>query len=116
MPSRGRTITWFPHVEIAGRRHPHLVLQWSDITGESGWVSREEFLNFQCAKMSTSAYLYDVFEKEGQRFVRLFASFEREEESFGDRNCLPWHVLTTASQDLVEIALIFQRGNVPPLP
>ena len=101
--------SWFPHVEIAGRRYPQVKIDWCDITGESGWVSREEFAGMECAEMCTIAWLFDVFETEGQRFIRLFASFERDDETYGDRNCLPMHVLSIASQDLVERALLYHR-------
>jgi len=109
----------FPHAEIAGTRYPKLLLKWYDITGESGWVDAEEFKRSTCSKMVTEGYLFDVFESNpkipgaSQKFVRTFASYEEEEGTFGDRNMLPYGALTAASQDLVEIALIFMRGNLP---
>ena len=109
----------FPYVEIAGTRYPRLLLKWSDITGESGWVDAEEFKRSTCSQMVTEGYLFDVFESgpkipgAAQKFVRTFASYEEEAATFGDRNVLPYGALTAASQDLVQIALIFMRGNLP---
>ena len=101
----------FSYAEIQGVRYPRLVLEWFDITGESGWVDEEEFKSTTCSKMVTEGFLFDVFSpampSSPQKFVRTFASYELAEGTFGDRNVFPLGALSPESQDLVASALLF---------
>ena len=96
------------YVEIVGQRYPRITIVWRDIIGAGGFGDLKEFQELVCPTFITEGFLFDVFEEDGEKYVRTFASYQREDEAgFGDRNCFPYYVLTRKSRRDVEMALLF---------
>lgn len=95
-------------VEIKGERYPRITVHWMDIIGDCTTVLKDEAEELKCPHLVTEGFLFDVFEEDGERYVRTFATYEIGGEiGFGDRNCFPLSVLTKNSKRDVEFALIF---------
>jgi hypothetical protein len=95
-------------VELKGVRYPRITIHWMDIVGDASTVTGEEAKTLMCPHCVTEGYLYDVFEQDGERYIRTFATYELgDDPSFGDRNCFPLSVLSKNSKRDVEFALIF---------
>ena len=104
----------FPHIEIDGVKYPRVTLNWYDITGDSSWAEVGDFKEFQCAEVVTEGFVFDIFEHEGKKFVRTFASYIEEGEdgpTFGDRGCFPVDILRDESQHIIQIAELYIRGR-----
>jgi hypothetical protein len=94
-------------VEIKGVRYPRIIIHWVDIIGDCTTVLKEEAEELKCPHLITEGFLFDVFEDDGERYVRTFATYELGGEiGFGDRNCFPLNVLTRESRRAVEFGLI----------
>ena len=97
-------------IEVGGCRYPRVTLKWRDIIGAGGFSSLEESRALVCPSMITEGYLLDVFEEDGERYVRTFASYQTSDEAaFADRNCIPFSVLDRQSRRDVELALMFMN-------
>ena len=95
-------------LEINGQRYPRITIVWRDIIGDPVVASEGESRELVCPTIISEGFLFDVFENDGERYVRTFATYQKEDEvAFGDRNCFPFCVLTTSSQRDVEMALLF---------
>ena len=95
-------------LEINGQRYPRITIVWRDIIGDPVVASEGESRELVCPTIITEGFLFDVFEDNGERYVRTFATYQKEDEvAFGDRNCFPFCVLTSASKRDVEMALLF---------
>ena len=104
----------FPHIEIEGVKYPRVTLHWYVSTGDSSWADVGEFREFQCAEVVTEGFVFDIFELEGRKFVRTFASYIEEGEegpTFGDRGCFPVDILTGDSQHIIKIAELYVRSR-----
>ena len=98
-------------VEVGNIRYPRVVIEWRDIIGAGGFGSLEESRELVCPSIITEGYLFDVFEEDGERYVRTFASYQiSDEAAFADRNCFPISVLTPDSRRDVELAIIFMSS------
>jgi len=98
-------------IEIDGVRYPRITVKWKDIVGDSSTVSLEDAKQLECCFMVTEGYLFDCFEDEGERYVRTFATYQKDKDeiAFGDRNCFPYTVLTRESKRDVDLALMFMN-------
>tara|TARA_R100001086_G_C11722179_1_gene227211 strand:- start:158 stop:469 length:312 start_codon:yes stop_codon:yes gene_type:complete len=97
-------------IEIGGCRYPRVIIKWKDIIGAGGFADLQESRELVCPSMVTEGYLFDVFEEDGERYVRTFASYQiSDEAAFADRNCIPFSVLSKESKRDVEIALMFMN-------
>ena len=95
------------YIEINGHKYPRVTITWRDIIGDPVVANEGEARGLVCPILVTEGYLFDVFEEDGERYVRTFASYQRDDEAvFGDRNCFPFSVLTNKSQREVEMALL----------
>ena len=100
------------YVEISGRKYPRVTIVWKDIIGDPVVLNAEESRELVCPTIISEGYLLDVFEEDGKRYVRTFATYQREAEvAFGDRNCFPFSVLSRKSQREVEMALLLFGDN-----
>ncbi len=82
--------TKFEHIVYKKKKYFLYSLRWVDILGDISHADADEFLKMQPAKMVTQAY---VFSKD-KKYVRTFASYDENEESFSDRNVFPTGVIT----------------------
>ena len=95
------------YVEIDDRKYPRVTIVWKDIIGDCAVAGADESRELVCPTIFTEGYLFDVFEDDGERYVRTFATYQKEDEvAFGDRNCFPFSVLTRKSQRDVEMAVL----------
>jgi len=81
--------TKFEHILYKKKKYFLYSIKWLDILGDSSHADAEEFSKMQPAKMITQAY---VFSKD-KKYVRTFASYDENEESFSDRNVFPIGVI-----------------------
>ena len=107
----------FPHIELSGVRYPRITIHWYDITGDSAWADKNDFADFTCSEVVTEGFLFDVFEKNGTKFIRTFASYIDEEDgpTFGDRGCFPVDILKPESRALIEMAELYTKKSTPDL-
>ena len=95
------------YIEIEGQKYPRITIVWKDIIGDSSMTTMNESRELVCPTIFTEGYLFDVFEDDGERYVRTFATYQKEDGvAFGDRNCFPLSVLTSKSQLDVEMAVL----------
>ena len=95
------------YVEIDDRKYPRVTIVWKDIIGDCAVAGADESRELVCPTIFAEGYLFDVFEADGERDVRTFATWQTEDDvAFGDRNCFPFSVLTPRSQRDVEMALL----------
>ena len=101
----------FPHIELHGVKYPRVTLHWYDIVGDSSWMDKSEFEEFECAEAVTEGFVFDIFEKNWVKFVRTFSSYVDEEDgpTFGDRGCFPLSVLNPKCQHIIEMAEVYIR-------
>ena len=100
------------YLELNGRKYPHVTITWRDIIGDPVVVNEGEARGLVCPILVTEGFLLDVFEEDGERYVRTFATYQTDDEvAFGDRNCFPFSVLTKKSQRDIEMALLFCGEN-----
>ena len=100
------------YIEINGHKYPRVTITWRDIIGDPVVANEGEARGLVCPILVTEGYLFDVFEEDGERYVRTFATYQTDDEAaFGDRNCFPFSVLTKKSQRDVEMALLFCGEN-----
>tara|TARA_R100001086_G_C11636476_1_gene203242 strand:- start:29 stop:331 length:303 start_codon:yes stop_codon:yes gene_type:complete len=96
------------YAEVNGVRYPKVKITWRDIIGAGSFGDADDFRELVCPTFITEGFLFDVFEEDGERYVRTFASYQKEDgDDFGDKNCFPFSVLTSKSRRDVEIALLF---------
>nr|BAR32003.1 hypothetical protein [uncultured Mediterranean phage uvMED] len=81
--------TKFEHIVYKKKKYYLYSIKWLDILGDSSHADADEFSKMQPAKMITQAY---VFSKD-KKYVRTFASYDENEESFSDRNVFPKGVI-----------------------
>ena len=81
--------TKYEHIVYKKKKYFLYSIKWLDILGDSGHADADEFSKMQPAKMITQAY---VFSKD-RKYVRTFASYDENEESFSDRNVFPTGVI-----------------------
>ena len=93
-------------VEVANVRYPKVTVKWRDIVGDPVVVTAQDSTELTCPLLVTEGYLFDVFEEDGARYIRTFATWEIG-DGFGDRNCFPLSVLTPGSKRDVELAIMF---------
>jgi hypothetical protein len=93
-------------VEVANVRYPKVTVKWRDIVGDPVVVTAQDSTELTCPLLVTEGYLFDVFEEDGARYIRTFATWEIG-DGFGDRNCFPLSVLTLSSKRDVELAIMF---------
>ena len=99
-------------IEVGGRRYPRVIIEWKDIIGAGGFGTVEESRDLVCPSMVTEGYLFDVFEEDGEKYIRTFASYQTSDEAaFADRNCIPFSVLSKQSKRDVELALMFMNHD-----
>ena len=67
-------------VTINNKKHLWIKVEWLDICGNSALQSDYEFNKLKAARIVTEAYLYDLFEEEGNEFVRTFASYQNVDD------------------------------------
>ena len=92
-------------VTINNKRHLWIKVEWLDICGNSALQSDYEFNKLKAARIVTEAYLYDLFEEEGNEFVRSFASYQNVDDiGYGDTNVYPLSVFTKSSQKRIRKA------------
>ena len=95
------------YAEVQGIKYPKVTIVWRDIIGSGGFGDADDFRELGCPTFVTEGFLFDVFEEDGERYVRTFASYQKEDgDDFGDKNCFPFSVLTNKSQREVEMALL----------
>ena len=102
-------------VTINNKKHLWVKVEWLDICGNSALQSDYEFNKLKAARIVTEAYLYDLFEEEGNEFVRTFASYQNVDDiGYGDTNVYPLSVFTKSSQKRIRKAWKeMSRGSVP---
>tara|TARA_R100001086_G_C11645592_1_gene205823 strand:+ start:53 stop:352 length:300 start_codon:yes stop_codon:yes gene_type:complete len=96
-------------VEVGDIRYPRVVIEWRDIVGDPVVVTAQDSTELTCPLLVTEGYLFDVFEEDGTRYIRTFATYEIG-DGFGDRNCFPLSVLTADSKRDVELAIMFMSS------
>ena len=82
---KSRKKSKYRHVVIKKKRYYFYKITWSDITGDAGHSTAEDFYKFNPSTMVTQAY---VFHKNNHN-VWPFASYEEGDELFSDRNVFP---------------------------
>ena len=75
----------FRHISINKKKYYFYEIKWLDILGDSGHASSKEFDNMKPALMTTTGYVYS----KDKKYLRTFASYDDNEESFSDRNVFP---------------------------
>jgi len=75
----------YKHVIINKKRYYFYKIHWTDITGDAGHATADEFNKFECSKMVTFAYIY----KKTKKFLWTFSSYDTKDEVFSDRNVMP---------------------------
>ena len=75
----------YKHVVINKKKYYFYKIEWTDITGDAGHATADEFDKFECATMITYAYLY----KKTKKFIWTFSSYDTKDEVFSDRNVMP---------------------------
>jgi len=75
----------YKHVVINKKKYYFYKIEWTDITGDAGHATADEFDRFECATMITYAYLY----KKKKKFIWTFSSYDTKDEVFSDRNVMP---------------------------
>ena len=75
----------YRHVVIKNKKYYFYKITWSDITGDAGHATAEEFDKFKPSIMITQAYVF----KKDRNNLRTFASYEQGDELFSDRNVFP---------------------------
>jgi hypothetical protein len=99
----------FPHVELNGVKYPRVTLYWYDIMSDSSWVDKSGFGNFECVEAVTEGFVFDIFEKDGVKFLRTFSSYVdgKEGPTFGNKGCFPLSVLKPKCQHIIEMAEVY---------
>mgnify|MGYP001167020199 FL=1 len=82
---KSRKKSKYRHVVIKKKKYYFYKITWSDITGDAGHSTAEDFHKFKPSTMVTQAY---VFHKNNHN-VWTFASYEEGDELFSDRNVFP---------------------------
>ena len=75
----------YKSIVINKKRYYFYKITWADITGDSGHATSHEFHGMLPSIMVTHAY---VFSKDNKN-IRTFASYEKNDELFSDRNVFP---------------------------
>ena len=75
----------YRHISIGKRKYYFYHIIWEDILGDSSNFSFNEFEKMKPATMNTYAYVF----KKDKKYLRTFASYDENEESFSDRNVFP---------------------------
>ena len=75
----------YKHIVINKKRYYFYKIHWTDITGDAGHATADEFNKFECSKMISFAYVY----KRDKKFMWTFASYDEKEAVFSDRNVFP---------------------------
>ena len=73
-------------------------ISWLDITADGGHATADEFDKFECSKMVTFAYIY----KRTKKFIWTFASYDKKDEAYSDRNIFPTGGITELKKLNVE--------------
>ena len=75
----------YQHVKINKKRFYFYKISWLDITADGGHATADEFDKFECSKMISFAYIY----KRTKKFIWTFASYDKKDEAYSDRNIFP---------------------------
>ena len=84
MPKRPKK-SKYKSVVIKKKRYYFYKITWSDITGDAGHATVEEFEKVKPSTMITQAYVF----KKDRKNLWTFASYEDGDELFSDRNVYP---------------------------
>lgn len=80
----------YKHAIINKKRYYFYVINWVDITGDSGHASVEEFNKFEPSFMVSHAYVF----RRTNKYLYTFASYDAKDEVFSDRNIFPVGCIT----------------------
>ena len=83
--SKTRKKSKYKSIIINKKRYYFYKITWVDITGDSGHATSHEFSGMMPSVMVTHAYVFDKDNKN----IRTFASYEKNDELFSDRNVFP---------------------------
>lgn len=83
--SKTRKKSKYKSIVINKKRYYFYKITWVDITGDSGHATSHEFFGMMPSVMVTHAYVFDKDNKN----IRTFASYEKNDELFSDRNVFP---------------------------
>ena len=75
----------YKSVVIKKKRYYFYKITWADITGDAGHATAHDFSGFLPSIMVTHAYMFS----KDRKYVRTFASYEKDDELFSDRNVFP---------------------------
>ena len=82
---KSRKKSKFRHIIIKKKKYYFYKITWSDITGDAGHATAEEFEKFAPSTMITQEYVF----KKDRKKLWTFASYEEGDELFSDRNVYP---------------------------
>ena len=75
-----------PPIIIGDVKYFKYIIIWEDIVGDS---TIADFNGLECATIYTEAYIY----KKTKDYVYSFASYDKKDASFGDRNVYPRSII-----------------------
>lgn len=75
-----------PPIIIGGVKYFKYIIVWEDIVGDS---TISDFNGLECATIYTEAYIY----KKTKDYVYSFASYDKKDTAFGDRNVYPRSII-----------------------
>ena len=72
-------------ITIHGQTYDEVDLYWEDILGDSTLATAGDFEKMKSAKVINRCYIF----KRTKNYIYTFASYQTDDESFGDRNIFP---------------------------
>tara|TARA_R100001082_G_C4239076_1_gene106569 strand:- start:13 stop:294 length:282 start_codon:yes stop_codon:yes gene_type:complete len=75
----------YKSITIHGKKYPEVDLYWEDILGDSTIAVSNDFDKMKTAQLINRCYIY----KRTKNYIWTFASYQTDDESFGDRNIFP---------------------------
>ena len=79
----------YKYITIHGKKYFEVDLHWEDILGDSTLAVPNDFEKMKTAKIISRCYIF----KRTKDYIWTFASFQTDDESFGDRNIFPTGVV-----------------------
>lgn len=79
----------YKSITIHGKKYPEVDLYWEDILGDSTIAVPNDFNKMKTAQLINRCYIY----KRTKDYIWTFASYQTDDESFGDRNIFPTGVV-----------------------
>jgi len=80
-----------PPLVLGDRKYFKYLIIWEDIVGDS---TISDFSGLECATIYSEAYVY----KKTKDYLYSFASYDKKDPAFGDRNVYPISVIKSITR------------------